>query len=71
MSRIYNCKPSEIMHLENEYDAFCFDEACAYIILEMEQDDDNKKRKEPRFTKEYSNFADLYKNLERNGVKCQ
>lgn len=29
-------RPSEIMGITNTYLAFCFDEACAYIIKEMQ-----------------------------------
>lgn len=42
MSQQYRCKPSDIMHLA-EYPAYCFDEACYYIITQL---NDNKK---PRF----------------------
>lgn len=36
MSDFYKCKPSEVIHLEDEYTAFCFDEACLYISLQMQ-----------------------------------
>lgn len=36
MSDFYKCKPSEIIHLEDEYTAFCFDEACMFISLKMQ-----------------------------------
>jgi len=29
MSRTYKCRPSEIINLQEEYDAYCFDAACA------------------------------------------
>lgn len=28
--------PSEIARIHNEYEAFCFDEACDYIIAQLE-----------------------------------
>lgn len=42
------------MNLQDEYTSYCFDEACAYIIVKMENDE------EPQFTKAYKSFADLY-----------
>lgn len=33
----YNKLPSEILRIDNEYVAFCFDEACMYIQNEIEQ----------------------------------
>lgn len=36
MSDFYKCKPSEIIHLTDEYTAFCFDETCMYISLKMQ-----------------------------------
>lgn len=32
-------RPSQILEIKNSYDAFCFDEACEFIIQELE----NKK----------------------------
>lgn len=33
----YNKLPSEILRIDDEYVAFCFDEACMYISNEIEQ----------------------------------
>lgn len=44
MSRAYKVRPSSLLGLENDaYTAYCFDEACLYIINQI----DNKKT--PRF----------------------
>lgn len=43
MSQLYNKRPSEFIGGLDEYTAFCFDEACSYIISMMRQD------KEPRW----------------------
>ncbi|WP_250673540.1 hypothetical protein LZ906_007860 [Paraclostridium ghonii] len=32
----YNKLPSEILRIDDEYTAFCFDEACMYISNELE-----------------------------------
>ncbi len=44
------------MGLEEPYDAFCFDEACAFIRLKIENGE------EPRPKKKYTSFTELYKN---------
>lgn len=42
----FNKLPSEILRIDDEYTAFCFDEACLYIINQLE----NKKK--PHFKDE-------------------
>lgn len=32
MSKLYRCRPSEILYIHEEYVAYCFDEACALFI---------------------------------------
>lgn len=44
------------MGIEEPYDAFCFDEACAFIGMKMENDE------QPKFKVHYSSFKELYKN---------
>lgn len=43
MSQSYKQRPSEIIGITNKYDAFCFDEACIYILNQL------KDEKEPIF----------------------
>lgn len=38
MSRLYKVRPSSLLGIEEIYDAYCFDEACAYIINQIESD---------------------------------
>lgn len=57
MSKIYNCRPSQIVSLEDEYTSYCFDEACAFIISKMNDGE------VPRFKVKMENFSDIYKNL--------
>ncbi|WPC42964.1 hypothetical protein [Clostridium sp. JS66] len=45
MAKQFNKCPSEIIGLTNDYEAFCFDEACTYIIGEMSKED----AKQPKF----------------------
>ena len=48
MAKTYKQRPSQLLNIQNEYDAFCFDEACSYIISELSQE----KPKTPRWTDE-------------------
>jgi len=50
----FNRLPSEILRIKDEYVAFCFDEACYYIINQME----NKKK--PHFFDEVSEDKNKY-----------
>lgn len=43
VAKRYNKLPSEILHIEDEYTAFCFDEACSYIQFKLEQEDSNPR----------------------------
>ena len=52
---MYSCRPSELMGLEEPYEAFCFDEACAYIHIQIQNGN------QPQFVKKYSSFKELYR----------
>lgn len=65
MSQLYQCKPSEILNIQYEYEAFCFNEACAHIIVQI------RDGKEPVFNKKYNSFSDMYKSLRREGVNVR
>ena len=56
-------RPSDLMGIEDSYTAFCFDEACAFIVSQL------KDGKEPKFKKNsdgsnrkvrYAKPSDLY-----------
>lgn len=56
----YPCRPSEFIGIEDNYTAFCFDEACAFIIKQL------KDGKEPIMRVEndkiaYKKPSDLYR----------
>ena len=46
------------MDITDSYTAYCLDEACAYILSQIE--DGNN----PVFKVHYNSFADMYKNYE-------
>lgn len=59
-------KPSEMLGITNTYEAYCFDECCAFIIKELK---DGKKIKaqqkmEKGYARNYSKPSDLYKQFE-------
>lgn len=54
MSRIYNCLPSQILRIEDDYTAYCFDEACALIMSKIDNDEKPKFKKIKRKTKKSS-----------------
>lgn len=57
-------RPSELIEIEDAYTAFCFDEACAFILSEMQDGkevviktgEDNEGNK-----KHYNKPSDIYK----------
>jgi hypothetical protein len=52
---MYKKTPSELLFIQDEYTAFCLNQACAYIRSKIEYD-----KEEPVFTKKYSSFSQLY-----------
>lgn len=61
MAQRYRTTPAELLYLDDEYTAYCFNEACAIIMSHM----DNKE--EPLFETKYSSFTELYKNVLSSG----
>lgn len=67
MSKLYDVRPSSLLCITAEYDAYCFDEAVAYIISRIKEGEtpdfsirDNKGTIEkPR----YSKASDLYRSM--------
>jgi hypothetical protein len=56
MVEFYHKTPSELMYIEDEYTAYCLNEAIATIILKL------KNNEEPVFSVKYKSFSDMYKN---------
>jgi len=57
LSEKYKKLPSEIMYIEDEYTAFCLNEACEEISFRMK----DKDSPPPTFYTKYSSFSELYK----------
>ena len=58
----WQTKPSLLLAIDDSYTAYCFDEACAYIVRQLEDE------KEPKFKSKPKSFSDLYAGY-TNGVK--
>ena len=66
MSQLYNKRPSEFIGGLDEYTAFCFDEACSYIISMMRHDNEPKWKdniKEERIEDGLQYLLSLQRNL--------
>ena len=54
----YGKRPSELLDIEDNYTAYCLDEACAYIMNRIDKGD------EMYFEKHYTSFTELYADYE-------
>ena len=67
ISKRFKVRPSEILEIEDAYTAYCFDEACIYILSKVEDG------KEPNFkkfdkdgkvkVKNYKTASEMYKDM--------
>lgn len=55
MSKLYRCRPSEILYIQEEYVAYCFDEACALFTAYLSQ------KKTPHFPEDVKQNMTLKK----------
>jgi hypothetical protein len=70
LANIYNVRPSTLLYIEDEYTAFCFDEACGFIYAKMQnKEEPNFKSDEEEGEKEgkkhYSSFSELAKHIRK------
>lgn len=64
MSNTYRCRPSELLCIEEEYAAWCLDEACLFVKMKVDEGE------EPIFKKQYNSFSGIYGDLKKGGVTC-
>ena len=57
-----HCRPSDLIGINDSYAAFCFDEACAYIISKMNNDEEPKVKQNK--DKHILKPSDLYSKYE-------
>ena len=55
LANTYRCRPSTLLDIDDPYTAYCFDEACAYIVNKIE------KGQEPTFERKFKSFRDMYR----------
>lgn len=58
LANVYKVRPSTLFDIPDAYTAYCFDEACAYIVRKIEEGE------EPQFKRKYESFKDLYAQYE-------
>ena len=63
ISKQWNIRLSLMMEIEDSYTAYCFDEACHYILCQLED------KKEPTFRATHTSFRDVYAGYNDKGVK--
>ena len=63
MAKLYSTRPSTLLVVEDEYTAYCIDEACSYISSRIERGDN------PSFEVRYSSFSSMYHDLRQEGVE--
>lgn len=64
----YNKLPSEVIGIEDdEYTAFCFNEACTFIAEKLEQNEKPRYRSEEKEEKKikFNSFTELYNSIEK------
>lgn len=54
LANVYKVRPSTLLDLVDPYTAYCFDEACAYIIKQIEDGE------EPQFKLRFTSFKEMY-----------
>jgi hypothetical protein len=62
MSSMYHKAPSELLGIVDDYTAYCFNEACAYIQIRIDNDET------PVFHKTYRSFKDIYAEYSKGGA---
>lgn len=68
MSKQYNCLPSDILGIEDDYTAFCFNEACCAFMMHLQNNEKPSYVEHENLAekpKNYSNFSDFYKNFNK------
>lgn len=60
-----SCRPSELINIPDSYTAFCFDEACAYIMMQLNDEKEVRKDlgNEEKPKENYSRPSDFYNKI--------
>lgn len=60
MSQRFNKLPSEIVFITDDYEAFCFNEACAVIMSKIDKGEEPIFEEVDKPEKHYINFTEFY-----------
>ena len=68
VANAYNCKPSDILHIQDDYVAFCFNEVVNYITTRLKKGDDihfeeDKETDDVMDVPHVSSLSDFYNSL--------
>ena len=65
MCKTFKCLPSDVLNIEDEYTAFCFNEACVNIIahLQNEEKPHNIEQGREQKAKHYTTFSDFIETI--------
>lgn len=64
MSKRYKQRPSDIIYIHNEYAAYCFDEACIFLLNALESGKELKfENNGDKPKKHYKSLSEFYKSL--------
>lgn len=59
-----HCRPSELLEVEDAYTAFCFDEACAFILQRIKEGDEPVTKVQDSLARHYAKPSDFYKKFD-------
>lgn len=65
MAEMFRKMPSEILYLNDEYVAFCFNEACFYIKVQIDKGETPvfKYNDEGKENRHYTSFSQMYDSI--------
>lgn len=59
-----HCRPSELLEINDAYTAFCFDEACSYILSKIRRGEEPMPKVKSDQPKVYKKPSDYYKKFD-------
>lgn len=66
ISKQFECRPSQLFPEMDEYTAFCFDEACTYITVKLQDKEAKphfKQNDDEKPVQKFKSASDLYKSM--------
>ena len=63
MAKQFKIRPSQIIQLNNDYESFCFDEACTLILSHLNSEKNNKPKFEDEKPKNNKDVIEYLNNF--------